>query len=539
MSNAVSGSRSGFLKYSLPLLLAFLAITYLSVIGRFAFVGADEPRYARIAQEMLARGDWVVPTLNGVPWMEKPPLLYWAVMISYRFLGVSEFAARLPSVLGALATVAILFWAVRRIAGERAAFFSALILGSSLGFTGFGCAATTDMLLTACVAAGLLALWESLRQAPAGSAWLMGAACLAFGLGTLAKGPLAMVIPILAVLPCLTLRGGFDRLWKPRLAAGLLIFLACALPWYYLMYRREGFYFILVFFINHHLARFFTDIHHHANPFWFYLPVLALGLLPWSLFLPGAARLRRRLRGKDPSQWDENLVFLLCWIVFPFLFFSLSSAKLPGYVLPLFPPLAVIIALGLESYFDRRNPLHPLQKIVPVLLMAGGTAALGFFFGYRYQLPWLGLLLGLLLAPGVALFLYFRIREQRERAVAALALCLFLPATAGGPVLLPRLEPFHSNRYLCQAANPLTGPNNPLIIFRNFHHTNNYYTDYRCTDNFVSLADLMAYLKDHPSPAYLLTEEEGWEDLKRIEAWKLKVIDRAGRCRLVKMERYY
>jgi 4-amino-4-deoxy-L-arabinose transferase-like glycosyltransferase len=514
-----------------------LAAFYLSFIGWYGFVGPDEPRYARIAEEMMRRNDWVLPTLKGHPWLEKPPLLYWLAIVSYRIFGVNEFAARLPSSLLALGAVAALYLALRRAFGERMAFNAALALGTSVLFLGFAGAGTTDMPFTACISVGLLLLWRYLDAEPAPPPTLLWAASAVFGLAVLAKGPLGLLLPALAVYPYLIITGRVERLTLPRLAAGLLVILAVAAPWYVLVYLREGFFFILVFFVNHNLARFFTTIHHHTKPFYFFLPVVLIGLIPWTFFLLLCRRSRapfwRRFR-EDPRA--DGLLFFASWLALPFLFFSLSTAKLPGYVLPLFPALAVMAAWSLEGAFTPCRDWRPFAwgaAALAVVLAVGGPV----FFHIRFHLVGLGLLAAALALPGLLGFIWLIRRGRPDRAVLSLALAVFMVVVGGAPFLLPAVEPFFSGRRVCRLAMQWTGRDNPLVIYRHFHHSHEYYTDYTCTPNVEKPAELAALLALRDRPAFLLTEKRALADLVAVSGWRRTVVTEAGRSVLVKLER--
>lgn len=528
---------SNFLeKYGLWVTLLVLGGTGLILTAQYGFIGPDEPRYARIAQEMLERRDWVVPTLEGIPWLEKPPLLYWLTGISYWLLGVSEFAARIPSVLAGLATMIAVWRMIRLRRGSRPAVHAAFILGTSLLYLGYTGAGTTDMLFTACLTGTLAGMLRILEEEPAPwSSYL--ATGFFLGLACLAKGPLALLIPGLTIAGYRLRQGPIPGLRTGRLLAAGFVLVATALPWYWLMYMREGFYFILVFFINHHLARFFTSIHHHSHPFWYYLPVLAIGFMPWTLFLPSWRLLRDRLRHPAASPEARLQLFALGWLLLPLIFFSLSEAKLPGYILPLFPPLAILTALNLEHYLSGDRPIPPSIKIAATLFTAGLAAALPWLLEYRYGLLATGLILCAAGLPAAAALLWGLWKNRPAVAFPSLALSLILPLLIYGPVLLRQIEPFHSNREICRQAMKFTNREQPLIIFRNFHHTSRYYTDYTCTQNFESLAKLMNYLPSRSSPSYLLTEQEGWEDLKRLPGWKMQIILRAGWSRLVRLEK--
>src|SRR2546421_72076 len=276
-------SRQTTLILQLAIILAVCAFLFFYGLGAFGLVGADEPRYAQIAREMLARHDWVVPTLNGKPWLEKPVLLYWKMMNSYSFFGVHDWAARIPAAAHATALVLAVFFFMRRFR-PGAELDAALITVSVAGMVAFARGASTDMLVSAPICLALLAWWtwhETGRKL-----WLT-TFYLLVGVGALAKGPIAPGLAVLIVGAYALLMRDikiFTRsLWWP----GFLLFFAIVLPWYIAVQIKAPEFF-RVFFVEHNLERFGTNLYRHSQPFWYYIPVFLGGVLPWTVFTVGA-----------------------------------------------------------------------------------------------------------------------------------------------------------------------------------------------------------------------------------------------------------
>jgi 4-amino-4-deoxy-L-arabinose transferase len=326
-------------------LAALFALAYLLPLGARPFFQPDEFRYAEIPREMLASGDWVTPRLNGLRYFEKPPLGYWLTALSMSCFGENRFAARLPSALSAGGTVLLLFLLVRRFGGgfRVAALAAGLLLTSGLFFV-LGCFNVLDMPLTFFLTLALFAFFRAYmaecRRAKLLWLGLFGAAS---GAAFLVKGFLAFAVPGLVIVSFMLWQRSTGRLlrwaWAPALT-GLLV----ALPWAILVHRHEPDYW-RYFVVVEHLQRFMGKSAQHAEPFWFYIPVLLGGFAPWLFFLPAAWKGYRREDLRDPF-----LRFALCWLVLPFLFFSASKGKLGTYVLPLMPALAALAALGLARY---------------------------------------------------------------------------------------------------------------------------------------------------------------------------------------------
>ncbi|HEY2943248.1 MAG TPA: glycosyltransferase family 39 protein [Vicinamibacteria bacterium] len=352
------------------LLLALTAALLLFRLGSVPLIGPDEPRYARVAVEMHRSGSYLVPTLQGQPWLEKPPLYYWLAGAAFSLLGETETAARLPSVLAALLLVASTVFFGTRLYGRETGLHAGFVAATAPLAFAYGRAAAMDMLLAAMVtcAVGLFAL----RLLGRAGRLAVPAAWLFMALATLAKGPLGLLLPVLIVAGHVVATREW-RLARTALSpAGIALFVIVAAPWYLLMWMHQGRAFVEVFLLNHNLQRFTSTIHRHPGPILYYLPVLLAGVFPWTgLALTGFGAVEPRRSRID--------LFVLLWLALPFLFFSLAGSKLPGYILPCLPPLALIsgraahaMALG-----DLRGPLGtgPRAAAMVTLLLACVLAA--------------------------------------------------------------------------------------------------------------------------------------------------------------------
>jgi 4-amino-4-deoxy-L-arabinose transferase-like glycosyltransferase len=331
------------------LIFATLYVCYFSHLGAIGFVGPDEPRYAWIARDMAETGDWVTPRLYGKPWFEKPPLFYWGAALSFKYLGVSEASARLPSAISALLATLALAWLAWRLYGAETARWLLLLLPTSVGMIGFSHAAATDMpfssmltisMVCAAVVLGLTRNENSpiLPRTPWLALVLFG---FFLGLAVLAKGPAAII-----------LSGGaaffwalFTKRWRDAFRlfhpVAIAAFCATALPWYILCARRNPDFF-RIFIIEHNFKRFLTSEFQHTQPFWYYGVVLFVALLPWTALavwslIVGSVK---SVRGK---QLSPNALFFLTWALFCLVFFTMSKSKLPGYILPAIPAIVMLL----------------------------------------------------------------------------------------------------------------------------------------------------------------------------------------------------
>jgi 4-amino-4-deoxy-L-arabinose transferase-like glycosyltransferase len=378
-------------------------------LGAFGLVGADEPRYAQIAREMLARHDWILPTLNGNHWLEKPVLLYWKIMGSYALLGVTDWAARAPSAAHATAMVLVIFFFMRRFR-PGSELDAALVTASSAGVVAFARGASTDMMLSATLTVAMLAWW-AWRQT--GRRLWLAAFYVFLGFGALAKGPVAPALAVLIVAAYAALHRDakvfLRSLWLP----GFALFLLVALPWYIAIDIKAPEFF-RVFFLEHNLERFGTNLYRHSQPFWYYLPVFILATVPWTFFtFPALVQAGRDLwtRARTASRpeiapeakplaldtpqalkasmdsastnstapvTDDLPVFLLVWIVVPVVLFSISRSKLPGYILPAIPAAGLLAG----EYIGRRPAFSRIQVMLQSLL-CGGIMALALLVPWR------------------------------------------------------------------------------------------------------------------------------------------------------------
>jgi 4-amino-4-deoxy-L-arabinose transferase-like glycosyltransferase len=320
----------------------------------------DEGRYAGVAWDMLRSGSHAVPLLDGMPYFHKPPLYYWLTELSFSVFGVHPWAARVPSWLAAWATAAALYGFVRRYRDAAAATLTVLILATMPFFYGGAQFANLDMLVAGMIALCLLAAADAVLRAERGQAWRrmsLAAAALA-ALAVLAKGLIGVVLPGAILFLWLAWRrywrGLAVLLWPPS----ILLFIALAAPWFVLMQLRyPGFY--DYFFVYQHFQRFAAGGFNNAQPFWFYLPVVAGLSLPWSLW--GGAILRKSFWADGPAR--DLRRFALLWLGVVVVFFSLPHSKLVGYVLPVLAPLAFLLSEAILAAW-RRETEPVTQRLV-------------------------------------------------------------------------------------------------------------------------------------------------------------------------------
>lgn len=346
-----AGSWSGSFEFGAALLLGLVGLVVLLGNLSYPLFEPDEARYAQIAQEMTASGDWVTPTLDGKPYLDKPPLLYWLTAASFKMFGASEMAARLPCAVSALLTMLALYGLGRRLVGARAAWCGAVTLLLCGGFVLSGRFLLMDSLLTLFTTVAILCMYEAQRDSQSRAGWwlISGIAC---GLGVLAKGPIAVVLCVPPLLVARWLDESPRAVRVRHWIAFAVPILMLSVPWFVAISSVQT-EFSGYFFWKHHIVRFFNAFD-HRQPWWFYVPVGLVGMFPASLLLPWLARFLFSRSLVERSMRARELGFLMltaAWIVG---LFSMSSCKLPSYILPAMPPLCLLLGSMLDvSVFQR------------------------------------------------------------------------------------------------------------------------------------------------------------------------------------------
>ena len=491
---------------------ATLYVCYFSHLGAIGFVGPDEPRYAWIARDMAETGDWVTPRLYGKPWFEKPPLLYWGAAICFKLFGVSEAAARLPSAISALLATLALAWLALRLYGAETARWLLLLLPTTVGMIGFSHAAVTDMPFSAMLtiamvcAAVVLGLTRNentpiLPRTPWLAHILFG---FFLGLAVLAKGPAAIILSGGAIF----FWALFTKRWRDAFRllhpAAIASFCLTALPWYILCTRRNPDFF-RIFIIEHNFKRYLTPEFQHVQPFWFYVPVLLVAFLPWTgaLLWTGQAGFVRFVKVHKCS---DGMGFLLCWVSFCVVFFSFSQSKLPGYILPAVPALALILARACNSLASENAKSCGATLLGFSLLLFYITLAERFRLqrsrGHDSLEFAIQLILLALALPGVILSLGFLFSRKGLVRNAAFLLSLL-------PILLPLSG---ANRLASDLGIVRKSPRESAAELIAQHipvdrlTTYNLEPSWRYGLNFYLGRELPAWSKDSATDAYVLTE---------------------------------
>jgi 4-amino-4-deoxy-L-arabinose transferase-like glycosyltransferase len=545
------------------LLLAVVwAVLCLPNLGAPALWDVDEGKNAACANAMYESDNWIVPTFNDQPRYDKPALLYWLQVAAYHALGVNEFTARLPSALAALVAVLATYELGRRAFHVRIGLLAGVIAASTAGFCAAAHFANPDALLNACTVLTLLLFFTGYRR---GGGWWNVATGVTTALGVLAKGPVGLVLPTAVLLSFLVWERQLRRLWDWRFLVGVLAFLAIAAPWYIWVGLETKGQWLWEFFYNQNVERARRPLENHGGPIFYYVLMLNLGFLPWSVFLGmtvwNASREsslslgtticsalwelrggRRKSRGiwsffrpmwaalacflpdRAANSQQSAVRFLVCWFGVYFVFFSLVGTKLPNYILPLYPAVAVLMARVLDRYRrgEIRVPAWSLGLSFGVLALVGvGVAMSALFAGGTMQrlsgrdLPGVEVLAaaGVFPLAGAAFAWWYARRDQRAKLLGATAVTAVLftgVLAAWGPVVVDRAKAPRELVRLLPADQ--TARDTRVGTYDYFQPSLVFYCQ-REVATFKDCREVQDFL-DGPLPSYLILPADQWDTLR-------------------------
>jgi len=431
--------RSSALHLGKILLLPIIyVLLWFGTLNYRHLIPSDEGRYAEMAREMLVTGDWVTPRYNGYKYFEKPPLQVWATAATFQAFGIGDWQARLWTALTGFLTILAIGFTGARIYNPRAGWIAALVLASSPMWVISGHFNSLDMGLSAFLVAALcsLLLAQTSHNKTSSRNWMW--ACWVFmALATLSKGLIGAAIPAMVFI-AYSISAWDWKIWtRLRLFSGIVIYLLITAPWFVLIAQRNP-EFLEFFFIHEHLQRFTQDTHSRTGPIYYFVPLLLIGALPWVLQIPGSiAQAWQERRREFSSGW-----LLVCWFAIIFTFFSVSHSKLPGYIIPIFPALALLTGSRLDRLLGHTNSMA-----LPWKLQTLGFALLGcvgFFFlseigkqarpdeieAYAQYVNWV--IAALIALVGFSLYAAFQSKRNGLQSIASFASGFFLCAIIAG-----------------------------------------------------------------------------------------------------------
>lgn len=458
----------------LCVLFAAFGLLFFQFLGRLPLIDPDEGRYIEIPREMLERGDFVTPMLNYVKYFEKPPLHYWLNALSLTVFGENEFAARFAGTLCGLLTVMVTYYLGRALFGRRPALFAAAVLGSAGGFLVQSRINFTDVTLTFFLTAAFAFFILAARDGAAHKRrdYYLFYICMA--LAVLAKGLIGIVLPGAVIFLYLAATRRWRLLKEMRLFTGGALFLLVGAPWFVMVSLRNP-EFAHFFFIHEHFQRFLTKVHHRYQPFWFFIPVLAGTMLPWSLFIPAALK-----KGWQERKEHGETLFLLLWAGVIFAFFSKSNSKLIPYILPVFPPLSLLIGKWFAEIRGGKAVSRPALATGALLAMIGAAALAFPHLSKKGEIGALdgALVGGLLICQGIVCIAAGRKGEPlRLFAWLTATACVF--AVSAPPLIYARVAEQTSAKELARVINERAGASDKIVCFGKYEQGIAFYTHRR------------------------------------------------------------
>ena len=482
-------------------LLVTVAIIWFANLEYRTLVKPDEGRYAEIPREMVKSGDWTTPRLNELKYFEKPPLQYWATAVAYEVFGEHQWTSRIWSGLTGFAGLLLVWFAGMRLFGREAAGYAAMILGSSLLYALIGHVNTLDMGVTFFMSLGIFAMLIAQGESEVKSQryWMM-LAWAGMGLAVLSKGLMGLILPGTALFLYCILQRDWSMFKKLHFLPGLTVFFLIVTPWFYLVMKANPEFFER-FFIYEHYTRFTTKDLGRYQPWYYFVPILLAGALPWTVLMfdsmLGAWRSGKRI----PQVFSPER-FLLIWAVFIYVFFTISGSKLPSYLLPMFPPLALLMAVRLTRIRERVL-MWELLPVIPMLLILIGFALNIDRFAdtpqqaelYPQYANWL--IGGVsILVVGVLLAALLLKRQQKTVSVVVLAmsslLCAQISLSGYNTIAHER-----SAKHIAAAIKDYVKPEVPFYSVLDYEQTLPFYIKHTFT--LVQYQDEMAYgIKQEP-----------------------------------------
>lgn len=489
---------------------------FFILLGTRPLFVPDEGRYAEIAREMVASGDYVTPYLNSIKYFEKPIFFYWLASAAIKIGGLNLWSIRSVNALLGLLGCFFTYYAGRKLYDRLTGFLAALILGTSTLYFIMAHTISLDLTVTFFLASSLYCFLLGISSNRPFYFW---AAAAAAALAVLTKGLIGLLFPLMIIGSWLLLLNQWYRLKKIPLLTSFVIFFLIAAPWHLIVgHRHPEFYFF--YFVEQHFMRYTTKNIGHYQPVWFFIPYFLIGFFPWSVFLPQT--LKKIFAEKKISPYFTINMFFLLWAILIFLFFSFSESKLIPYILPIFPPIAILTAHYLREISLKTVTLS--LKISYFCLLLVACMLIGIFFGFIHQVPlpdankaYLGLgSAGIILLLGIGVSIFY-LNKNRLPAIFSLiiSMSLFL-------LCLLATMPAIDDRTILPLATmvkPLLKPQDEIVSYKQYYQDLPFYLQKRVT--VVSWSNELAFGMQHQSAPWMLDEVsfwQQWDSPKRIYA---------------------
>ena len=501
------------------ILLVFSGLLFFIGLDKMPLTDPDEVFYAETAKEMLNRNELLTPYIFGKPQFEKPPLYYWLVVSGFRAFGVNEFSARAGSAIFGILGVIGIYLLGKLLINKRTGFLAGIVLATSVKYLILARACVTDMVL------GVLILYAFLfffygYYSDSGKNKHFLFASLFLGLAVLTKGPVALLLPGAIVFAYLLLSKELKKLKEiPFIQCGIL-FLAVSLPWYLLMYKAHGKEFMDVFFGFHNIVRFLQPEHKIGDVVYYYVPILIGGFAPWTILLPAGiwqARKERDLRIKRTN------IFILIWVSVIFIFFSISRTKLPTYIFPLYPALALLVGRALDVFLEgaldqKRKTFFKATLYALFVAFASGMVGLYVFAKIKYPTVANELLItGIVFILLMTVFIGLLLKKRYTGALLVYAVSFIVLVFPLSYIVLPEIGRYESSKEISEKVLTLMKPGEELGAETHYRRGVAFYTNRENTPDIHSHSKCTKFLNRKERVWGILKEknhEQLYEDKK-------------------------
>lgn len=458
----------------IPIIIIAIFMSFFR-LGSVTLFDVDEAVFSESTKEMVESGNWITPTYNGENRYDKPILFYWLMAVSYKILGISELSARFPSAIASLLLILSVFLFIKHSHDEKSAFYAATSLVLSIYFLVYSHAAVTDMTLTLFVTLSLFSFYFSVvgKENSLGNdnVYIYGF-YLFSALAFLTKGLIGIVFPFSIAIIYMIVTDGWKGIKKVFNLKGTILFLLVSAPWYITQLFINGQEFLDQFFIKHHFKRYADVISGHKGPMYYYIPALIIGLFPWIVFLP--AGIRNAFKEKD-----RFFLFAFIWFAFIFIFFSLSTTKLPNYILPALPAASILIASGMKVQENRwLQCSHLFIAIISVLISGAFLILKGYLLKFKiYDADWIFLLIAITMIIATLSFYTAFTKKNLYSVLSSLMIVfLFILSLKALPIAnqylqgtLHKYSLYAKDRLYIDESLIVYGINNPSIVFYSGH----------------------------------------------------------------------
>lgn len=501
------------------LVLAITTFIIFFNLGAFPLLDPDEPVYAETPKEMITYNDFISPRIYGEYWYDKPPMYYWLVAAAFKTFGVNEFAARFPSALLAVLCVMMIYRTGTKLFGSQAGMAAALVLATSIEYFYVAKGAVTDITLTIFLSAALLAFIE--RK------YYLFYVCAA--LATLTKGPVGLLFPGAIVFFYLMATWNWREIRNMKIPAGIIIYSLIALPWYIVMYQLHGAVFLDTFIGFHNITRFTTAEHSKTAVWYFFIPVLLLGFFPWTAMLVQSIRASLR----EGIKRQPALLFFNVWAAFIFAFFTLSNTKLVTYILPMYPPLALIVGWYIGKVLPKDNQKSlglgwPVMLTILVILLLGGLYA-----GIK-AMPILAssaVLIGAIFILMAAIVWNAILQRKPMIAFWGQVVAMTTVAVILVAIMIPTMVSDFSTRDLAHDFNAVYDGKSQVYIVKFLHPGFTFYTD--VYGNEVKSREELSNAINNNSSGYFIIGQSEYKGLGEKDRDMLKILAQSGKSLLL------